>query len=257
MDNYLSIAEQHNGIFRGKDLTKVYTVDEIYNRVSSGKFDDLYLGDYFTVSITTTLPDETVKTENVSLMFGAFNYYYNCGDTALTKPHAVLIPRNYGFATTAKMNETNTTEGGYINSYMHTTILPCYATSLQKALSNHVLTYRDILTNKVNTTSASMAGAGSTGSASGWEWTDVTLQLMNEVQVYGTTAFSSSAFDVGMANRRLPVFKFITPVHYGRNNFWLRSVVSSSNFALCGSVGYTNYSGASNELCARPLILFG
>jgi hypothetical protein len=257
MDNYLSIAEQHNGIFRGKDLTKVYTVAQIYSMVSSGKFDDLYLGDYFTVSITTTLPDETVKTENVSLMIAGFNYYYNCGNTALTKPHAVLIPRNYGFATTAKMNETNTTEGGYLNSYMHTTVLPCYAESLQEALGNHVLTYRDILTNKVTATAASMAGAGFTGSATGWEWTYVTLQLMNEVQVYGTTAFSSSAYDVGVANRQLPVFKFITPVQYARYYFWFRSVVSSSYFAGCNSGGGADCYGASSALGVRPLILFG
>ena len=247
----------HNGIYRGKNLTNVYTIDQIYNMVHSGNFDDLFLGDYFTVSITTTLPDETVKTENVTLMIAAFDYYYNCGDTALTTHHIVLIPRNQGFATTAKMNDTNTTEGGYLNSYMHQTVLPCYADSLKTALNNHLLSHRTILTNKVTTTAASMAGAGMTGSASGWEWTTVELQLMNEVQLYGTTVWSSSAYDVGVDNRKLPIFNFITPVQFGRSAFWLRSVVSSTNFASCTSGGNAIHSGASTATYVRPLILFG
>jgi hypothetical protein len=255
MDNYLSIAKQHNGIFREKDLTDVYTVDEIYSRIADGTFDDLYLGDYFTVSITTTLPDSTVKTEDVQLMIAGFNYYYNAGDTPLTKPHAVLIPR-MPFETTAKMNDTNTTSGGYVSSYMHTTVLPCYAASLQKVLNNHLLTYRDWLTNQVNS-SASMAGAGYTGSASGAAWTDVTLQLMNEVQIYGVMAFSSSAYDVGVGNRQLPVFKFITPVEYGRKSFWLRSVVASNMFALCEDSFFASCTGSKVEYYVRPIILFG
>jgi hypothetical protein len=47
--------ENHNGIYRGKDLTNVYTWDEIYERVHDGSFEDLYLGDYFTVHLTTDL----------------------------------------------------------------------------------------------------------------------------------------------------------------------------------------------------------
>ena len=247
----------NNGIFRRKDLTNVYTIDQIYNMVHSGNFDDLFLGDYFTVSITTTLPDETVKTENVTLMIAAFDYYYNCGDTALTTHHIVLIPRNQGFATTAKMNETHTTEGGYLNSYMHPTVLPCYAKSLKTALKNHLLSHRTILTNNVTTTAASMAGAGLTGSASGWEWTTAELQLMNEVQLYGTTVWSSSAYDVGVDNRKLPVFNFITPAQFGRYNFWLRAVVSTTEFAYCTYNGIAYYVGASNANYVRPIILFG
>ena len=240
--------ENHNGIYRGKKLcsSSMFTpfISWLYNKVSNNDFSDLYLGDYFPVTITTTLPDETVKTETVELMIAGFNYYYNVGDTALTKPHLVLIPRGYGFATTAKMNETNTTTGGYLNSYMHQTVLPCYADSLRTALNNHLLSHRTILSNAVNTSTPSMAGAGMTGASSGWAWTTVELQLMNEVQLYGTTVWSSSAYDVGVDNRQLPVFKFINPVHTGRGGFWLRSVVSSAGFAF--------FSGS-----VRPIILFG
>ena len=299
--NYSNL--NHNGIFRGKDLTSQWveggkTKEGLYTKVYAGDFSDLYLGDYFTVHIDTdlyeiftgtafidgvtyyeqggtvtdrtytattdTTPDSsksyyTMRTvsEDIDLMIAGFNYYYNTGDTVLYKPHLVLIPRLFGFATAAKMNETNTTTGGYLNSYMHQTVLPCYADSLRTALNNHLLSHRTILSNAVNTSTPSMAGAGMTGAASGWEWTTVELQLMNEVQVYGTTVWSSSAYDVGVDNRQLPAFKFINPIQISRAHFWLRSVVSSTGFAYCTNTGVAANDGASSAYYVRPLILFG
>lgn len=261
MGGEVNTVENHNGIYRGKQLfglsSSSYFIEQLYDKVSNSDFSDLYLGDYFPVTITTTLPDETVKTEMVELMIAAFNYYYKVGDTALTKPHLVLIPRGYGFTTAAKMNQTNTTTGGYLNSYMHQTVLPCYAASLKAALGGHLLSHRTVLSNAVNTSTPSMAGAGMTGAASGWERTTVELQLMTEVQVYGTTVWSSSAYDVGVDNRQLPVFKFINPVQFDRGVFWLRSVVNSGDFAGCNYHGDANYYGALGVYYVRPLILFG
>jgi hypothetical protein len=295
--NYSNL--NHNVIFRGKDLTNVYTIEQMYDMIHSGKFDDLFLGDYFTKSITTdiytkftdtefaagttyyersgadllnwtytetsdaaydsskTYYTKLTKTENVTLMFAAFDYYYQMGDTACTTHHAILIPRNYGFATVSKMNPTNTTVGGYYNTEMHQTTLPCYAKSLKTALNNHLLSHRTILSNTVNTSTLSMAGAGFTGASTNWAWVTTELQLMTEQQVYGTRAWTSSAYDIGVDYRILPVFNFINPVLFGRNAFWLRSVVSSTNFAHCTTHGYANYNGASSAVFVRPLILFG
>lgn len=247
----------HNNIFRGSNLTSVYSIDQIYEKVSSGSFDDLYLGDYITVSITTTLPDGTVKTESVDLTIAAFNYYYALGDTSFAKQHIVLIPRASGFATMDKMNSSNTTEGGYSDSYMHKTLLPCYAESLNTALNGHVLTYRDWLTNAVATGSPSMAGAGFTGSSSSCAWEDVTLQLMNEAQVYGSAVWGSSAYDVGCGNKQFPIFRFINPQKYGRKRFWLRSIVSTSQFAVCSHQGNAFYYSASQSSAVSPIIVFG
>lgn len=290
-------AVNHNGIFRGKDLTNIYTAEQMYAMIHDGSFSDLFLGDYFTKSITTdiytvfsgsafeqgvtyyeqggTLTARTytatsdtepqsgkvyctklTKTENITLMFAGFDYYYNMGDTALTTHHAVLIPRT-NFATSAKMNSTNTTVGGYCNSEMHQTTLPCYAASLKTALNNHLLSHKTILPNAINASIPSMAGAGLMGASSGWAWETVELQLMNEVQVYGSTVWSSSAHDVGCDNKLLPVFKFINPIQFGRSDYWLRSVVSSTNFAYCHPHGYASSSGASYAHYVRPLILFG
>lgn len=293
----------HNGIFRGENLTNVWVEngkikEALYTKVHSGDFSGLYLGDYFTVSITTDIytkftgssfasgttyytqsgsyPNWTYSattdtaptdgkmyftkqtvTENVDLMIAAFDYYYNVGNTALTNHHLVLIPRGYGFRTTAKMNSTNTTKGSYYNCEMHQFTLPCYAKSLKTALNNHLLAHRTILPNAINASTPSMAGAGMTGASNDWAWETVELQLMSEPQIYGTTVWSSSAYDVGVDYKKLPVFDFINGVQYGRSSYWLRSVVSSTTFAYCYSHGFANTVGASSALYVRPLILFG
>jgi len=290
----------HNAIFRGANLTNVYTVDEIYAKVHDGSFDDLYLGDYFTVSITTdimtrftgetfesgvdyyemgggtdvtartwTLTQDTepqsgktyatklTKTENVDLMFAAFDYYYNVGDTALIAHHAILIPKGAGFATTAKMNDTDTTVGAYFNSDMHQITLPCYAKSIKNALNNHLINQKTLLSTVINASTPSMAGAGMTGAASAWAWETTELQLMNEVQLYGSTVRSSSAYDIGVDDEKLPVFNFINPVHFGRYHFWLRSVASSTSFANCGNNGGATGNSASYAFGVRPIIVFG
>jgi hypothetical protein len=190
-------------------------------------------------------------------MFAAFDYYYNTGDAAFAMHHAILIPRGDGFATTAKMNSSNTTVGSYFNSDMHQIVLPCYAKALKTVLNNHLLAHRTLLPNAINASTPSMAGAGMTGASNAWAWETVELQLMSEPQIYGTTVWSSSAYDVGADYKKLPVFDFINGVQYGRSYFWLRSVVSSTNFAYCGYSGYADSIGASGAHCVRPLILFG
>jgi hypothetical protein len=179
------------------------------------------------------------------------------GDTACTTHHAILIPRTYGFATAAKMNLTNTTVGAYYNSEMHQTTLPCYAKSLKTALNNHLLSHKTILSNMVNTSTPSMAGAGFTGASTNLAWCTTELQLMTEQQVYGSRAWTSSGYDIGIDYAKLPVFNFVNPVMFGRYYFWLRSVVSSTGFALCDIGGTAGTIGASSARYVRPLILFG
>lgn len=279
--DFVTAGTNHNAIFGGRDLTNIYTIEEMYDMINSGNFDDLYVGDYFTKSITTdiythftgetfesgttyyemsgtindrvwtatedTTPQEgktyatkLTKTENVDLMFAAFDYYYNMGDTALTNHHAILIPKT-AFATTAKMNPANTAASGYYNSDMHQIILPCYAKSLKTVLNNHVLAHRTWLTTANNSAT----------------WYDSELQLMNEIQIYGKTVYANTVYEVGVDNKILPIFNFITAVQYNRNGVWLRSIVNTTNFARCGSDGNPGSFGAQNALYVRPLILFG
>lgn len=294
----IASAQSHNGIFRGKDLTNVYTVNHMYKMIHSGRFYDLYLGDYFTKSMTTdiytrftgtefdsgttyyemggTLFNRTwtetaditpqsnkiyctkqTKTENITLMFAAFDYYYNVGETALTTHHAVLIPRGYGFTTKAKMNSSSTTVDSYFGTDMHKIVLPCYAKSLKTVLNGHLLAHNTTLPSAIKTDIPSMAGAGMTGASTSQISETTELQLMSEPQIYGTTVWSSSAYDVGFDYKKLPVFDFINGVQYDRGSFWLRSVANSKEFAVCGADGSASSFIASTRSFVRPIILFG
>ena len=300
-DAVLSAPLNHNGIFRGKDLTNIYTVSQIAAMVSSGNFDDLYLGDYFTVSITTdiynrfvgssfvsgrtyyeasgTINDRTwtatsdtvpqsgkvyatrkTLTENVDLMFAGFDWYYNSGyprDSSVRVHHAVLTLKNMIFDQIAKMNATGGSAGGYYNSDLHQYILPCYAKSLNTALGGHLITFKSRLTNSIDAAQPAMSGAGLTGAANSADWADTKLQLMNEVQVFGTSVWTSSAYDITVDNRVLPVYRYITPIQYTPHNIWLRSVASSTDFAYFTTQGNCNHISADTSVGVSPMMLFG
>ena len=254
---YLSDPQMHNGIFQEHDITESVGVDELCNIAQSGDFGDLALGNYIKVTITPTLPDGSSEEETEEWMIGGFNTNWNVGDTPLTKPHILMLPRRAGFKTAAKMNETATTDGGYIATDMHTKVLPAYATALKAVFGEHLLTHRELLTNKMTATTPSMGDAGLTGASTSWEWADVDLCLMTEVEVFGTTVFSSSGYDVGSGYEKLPVFNFINPVQYQRGSFWLRAVTSATYFAACGGNGRPTNGGASGANYVRPYFLLG
>jgi len=254
-------AAAHNAIFRGKNLTDVYTVDEICQRIQAGTFDDLYIGDYFDITIGTSY----TSSEVVRCVLAGFNTYYNNGDTAFVQNHAVIVPKNC-FTATAAMNSSNVTTGGYLGSAMWKTVLPVYSAAIKNVLGSHLLTHRTLQTNAVSTSGASMAGAGLTGYASGWEWVDTTLSLLSEIQVYGSTVLSSSLYDTGCDNLQLPLFA-LNPVAKvcglggtgdgGRQWYWLKAVAGSADFCYVGGHGLASSSGASDSRGVRPRFLIG
>lgn len=248
-------AAAHNSIYRGKNLTNVYTVDEICQRISAGTFKDLYVGDYFDIRITTDLGGA----ETVRCILAGFDVFWNNGDTAFTKHHAVIVPKDC-FKTKSVMNDTNVTTGGYVGSKMYKTVLPVYAAALQTALNNHILSHRELLTTAVSTTGNSNAGAGITGYASNWEWKDCLVKLMSEIQVYGSTVLSSSFYDTGCDNIQFPLFRLapnLKVAGLGHNGsrwwYWLSAVVSAAAFANCNNNGNSNNNNAAGDGGVRPI----
>ena len=241
----------HNGIYRGKNFgtfTSLSAVEQFLSDhgVSTGLFNDLYLGDYFKVQDGTY---------NVEWEIAGFDTYYQKGDTAFTNHHIALIPKTN--LLTSKMNDTNDTTGGYYNSYMHQSVIPTIDTNLATILGNHLLARRALLSNAMNKDLTSGAGAGWMGSTTGWGWYTVKSCLMSEVAVYGSKVSSSSLYDIGEDCERLPIFQF-KGHSYTRQWFWLRAVVSASYFAVSYYYGLAAYVGASNAGGGvRPLICVG
>ena len=111
-------AAAHNSVCRGKDITYKFTNGSLFTDISSGTFDDIFVGDYFNVSVkgvTGAISDSNVTVSDKAAASTKFYIAHldkdlNKGDTTFTAHHAVIIPAtDLG---TAPMNATNTTAGG-------------------------------------------------------------------------------------------------------------------------------------------------
>ena len=251
-------AYPHNGIYRGKNLGTFTSTTELEtfladHEVSSGNFTDLYLGDYITIQ------DDTY---NANWMIAGFDTEFYKGWLVdgssdvqwINQHHITLIPRIPLF--NAQMNSTNTTSGGYKDSAMHTSTLPTVVSNLQTVLGAHLLKRYALLSNAVDTTRSNMFGTAG-GASSSWEWTEVYATLPSEMQIYGSTIWSSSGYDTGEACMKLPVFNFINHVQFSRWTFWLRGVASSSLFCSARYDGRATTWGASISTGVRPVICIG
>lgn len=258
-------AAFHNSIYRGANLKTLWgltlasdVVAKVTTNIANGTFEDLFIGDYFDVSINTSIGG----TETVTCVIAGFDVYMNCGDTALTKHHAVIVPKDC-FKTTSQMNSSNVTTGGYKGSAMYQNILPVYAAALQTALNNKIINHREILSKTVNTNATSGAYAGWTGASSDWEWSDSLIELMSEPEVYGGRVLSSSFYDVGIAKAQLPLFALNPAMIQANKNggsrqwYWLKAVAASTLFCFVNINGHANYNNASNSYGVRPRFLIG
>ena len=199
------------------------------------KFTDLYIGDYWVIN-------------GVTYRIAAFDYYYNCGDTNFTKHHVVIVPDTSLYK--AQMNTSNVTTGGYTGSAMYKSNLAQAKTTIKAAFgSAHVLTKRELLTNAVN---------GNT--PSGWAWFDSDVELMNEVQAYGSVAWGAhdgNGYNVASGDGQFPLFMFDRTKLHNREDYWLRDVASATLFSYVGLGGCATDSGASASLGVRPAFCIG
>lgn len=227
-------AAAHNCIYRGKNLGTSVTAAQ-YAAISSGKFTDLYIGDYWVIN-------------GVTYRIAAFDYYYNCGDTNFTKHHVVIVPDTSLYK--AQMNTSNVTTGGYTGSAMYKSNLAQAKTTIKAAFgSAHVLTKRELLTNAVN---------GNT--PSGWAWFDSDVELMNEVQAYGSVAWGAhdgNGYNVASGDGQFPLFMFDRTKLHNREDYWLRDVSSALSFSYVGGYGHADLDYASNSLGVRPAFCIG
>ena len=226
---------QHNCIFRGKNLGTSVTSAQ-WSAISSGKFTDLYIGDYWVIG-------------GVEWVIVAFDYYYNTGDTPCTTHHVVVIPRNALY--NAQMNTTNVVTGGYVGSAMYKSNLNQAKTTIQNAFgASHILTIRQLFTTATN---------ADYGFATAFEWSDASVWLMNEVNVYGcyvhtdmyhvTNAWTASKYSID--NRQYPYFAFCLPTEK-RQTYWLRDVAYPTSFASVYGSGYSDAYYASASRGVRP-----
>ena len=230
-------VELRRVLFRGKNLGTALTAVQ-KAAIKDGSFKGMFLGDYWSIG-------------GRIWRIVDMDYWYNCGDTAFTSHHLVIMPDEALY--NAQMNTTNVTTGGYVGSAMYKSNLANAKTIVNAAFQGSVLTHREYLCNAV-----------ANGRPSGGAWFDSSIELPNEPMMYGHPHFSPTSDGSTVPNiytiskTQLALFmvcpRFIVNRSY---NQWLRDVVSSANFALVGGYGNAGYRGASASCGVRPVFPVG
>ena len=230
-------VELRRVLFRGKNLGTALTAVQ-KAAIKDGSFKGMFLGDYWSIG-------------GRIWRIVDMDYWYNCGDTAFTSHHLVIMPDEALY--NAQMNTTNVTTGGYVGSAMYKSNLANAKTIVNAAFQGSVLTHREYLCNAV-----------ANGRPSGGAWFDSSIELPNEPMMYGHPHFSPTSDGstvpsiYTISKTQLALFmvcpRFIVNRSY---NQWLRDVVSSAGFAFVYYNGNANCSNASASDGVRPVFPVG
>ena len=221
----------HCNVFRGKNLGGgVSSVQKA--AIKDGSFDNLYIGDYWVIN-------------GVTWRIADMDYFLRCGDTEFTRHHLIIVPDTPLY--TGNMNETHTTEGGYIGSLMYREGLDQAKTTIAAAFGNLVTSHRDYFCNAV-----------SNGRPSGGAWFDSTVELMSERMVYGNAVFapvsdgSTIPDNYTTGKSQFALFRMAPSYISNRQWYWLRDVVSAPVFAIVSGYGGARFSSAGDVRGVRP-----
>lgn len=237
-------AGAHNGIYRGKDITDLFYNGTLSQQIAAGTFDDIFIGDYIIGNVS-----------HRKYLVADINYRLNMGDTECTTPHILMVPEK--IMGTAKMNDTNITTGAYVGSKMYTEYLAPFKAVIQNDFeTSHIVQHRNLFANAVTNGYESAGG-----------WFDSTIELMNEIMVYGSNIFhniqngANLAYNYTMDKQQLSLFRLKPALTVARNDagerywYWLRDVVSAFYFAGVTHFGNATYYGASSAYGVRPAFL--
>lgn len=229
-------VEMRRNVFRGKNLGSVVTAEQKTN-IQNGTFKGFFLGDYWTIG-------------GHNWRIVDFNYWMNCGDTNFTTPHLVIMPDSVLYSHV--MNETNITTGGYVGSLMYTSGLNQAKTLVASVFGDMVLTHREYLVNAVTD-----------GKPSAGAWFDSSVELPNEIMMYGSYVFTPAADGQFITNRytignsQLALMQQVPRFIKTRQTYWLRDVVSAAFFADVDSRGNAGCDNASTSIGVRPVFPIG
>lgn len=252
-----------------KDITAYITDGTFWKRLAGTNgyalFEDIYIGDFFKMSRAISAYERTGQyqiTGSQYVTIAGLDTMMNNGEqeSGVDYHHAVMVP-GQGFGGTqhfgrSRMNATNTTEGGYKASEMNTLVLGEVTSTgstaadatinqqLYAEFGSHLKTTRELVSNAINATGYNRFGSA-TGCASNWEWISAQAILMSEIEVYGSIVWSSSGYDIGNANRQLPLFAFSKQAQNNRSAYWwLKDIASADNFCYADGYGDATYDSA-------------
>lgn len=234
----------HNNIwnptFLGSSLTASQSAE-----ITNGTFNDMYVGSYWTIN-------------GVNWIIMGFDLYYKCGNPSLETHHVVVIPETNLYSCAWNDTDDVITGGidggaGYVHSKIRANIKSSTNGESEGAELKFIAAFGDshVLTHRAWYPSAYDAD----GTATANSWFDARVELMNEVQVFGCTAFTKSGWDIGIDKIQFPGFALNRQLLKPSGSFLLRSTHSSQHVCLVSSYGSASRTGASANRGVRPFAL--
>lgn len=227
-DNDENAAITHRNVFRGKNLGNTFT-DSQKEAISSGTFNDLFVGDYW-------------ADNNIKWRIADVNYCLN------TENHLLIIPDNVLYS--ARIHSSSDISSvGLANSELYTTGLK-QAISLFESMfgEEHVLSFYEYLVSAVN--------KNADGCISAHIQSILKTSLMSPDMVYGnlglknpTTNESVISMRTAISNIQAALFVLNPKFRFLGENYWLDDVINSQR------VGFYIENGL--EWYAQPNIVKG
>ena len=248
MTPFFTVPINHNMIYRGQNLGDTLTADQD-TALSSGNFTDLYLGDYWTKTVTIPAFYELTTAEPSDWSTNYTSYYTKSGDTytPVTGDTAPTWAANTYYerlvmaqtvTLKAVIADFDTFYAGYASTYAginthHAAVIVTgfsnvvwnktnstaggYVNSLiHKWLVGSVLPQIETWfgSAKVLSHQKLLTNAITGDAASGWAWSSQKISLLSECQLYGMKVWGNSkaangGYEPGEAFKHLNVFNHI------------------------------------------------
>jgi hypothetical protein len=220
-------AGSHNSIYRGKYLGSTVTQAQ-YTAIRNGTFDDLFIGDYWTIG-------------GINYRIAAFDYFYNTGNIPCVIHHLVIVPDQCLYKT--KMNDSQSTNMGYVGTTLYTTGLNQAKSIVTNAFQGHVISHKLLHSN-----------AAVNGVVTNSVWCDSYIDLMSEIMAYGTNILSRYSVSQYIVEKyQLPLFALDpSKLMIDRAHWWLKDIVSDSGFAMLHGDNVSFVHNVVNEGGVRP-----
>ena len=241
-------AGAHNSIYRGKNLGSTITAEQSA-AIRNGTFKDIYPGDYWSIPVPayswTDSEDVVHEEEGTSYnlqwyVMGCNAFFAKKNNYNIVSNHVVVWSTMGLF--TASMNDSFTTEGGYVGSKMFKTHLLRAAAAIKATFGEeHILLHGDWLCNAVTD-----------GLESGWGWFDDRVcDLMSEEMIFGrrVQSYKSPYGTNGQHGRtQFPAFALDTKLIQNVMGYPLLRDVARSNYFACIS-----FNGGSSSIEAHSM----
>lgn len=216
--------------YRHKFLGNKVT-DEQWESIGNGTFDDMFLGDYWTINGDVyTIVD--------------FNYWYGTSYPSVYKFHLVMMPSQP--LSIEKFNDTATNEGAYVGSKMYKTGLNASKEKINAAFgSEHILMHKEFLSSAINN-----------GVVSAGAYYDSTIELPSEIMMFGTRICSSSSYakSATLSAKQLALYQESDrALTFTTGGTWLRDPVGTTGFANLSKIDGSNMLNSNSEVGVRPV----